>query len=182
MDAIRNDSVPALREALDGAWEEFLAAIGKSEGRWEDRILESEGPEDAWSPRLAAWHVVAGERIRASYLRYLLSGGSEPVGDMMEYAASGRGEVTMAGLREEFRAVKTPEQMRAAAEHSRAGSIELLGNLSDADLAKPATNSTFVHGYLRERGQDPTDTVGGLLVHGVVHLRDHTEHILRSVS
>src|SRR5690606_36799707 len=126
-------------------------AVGKSEERWEDRILESEGgAEAAWSRRLTAWHVVAGELSRPAYFQYLLSGGAEPaVGDMMEYAASGAGTVTMAGLHEAFRATKTPQQMRAAAERSHTGSMELLQGLSDSALARPATLSPFSHGYPR---------------------------------
>jgi hypothetical protein len=65
MEPIPTDSAEELRDALADGWETLETAIEARTDDWEERTLESEDDSsDVWSPRLAAWHAITGERIR----------------------------------------------------------------------------------------------------------------------
>jgi hypothetical protein len=186
MRRVATSTINDLREALEQAWNELSAAIDAASAVWDDRVLESEDESaDAWSPRLAAWHAIAGERIRARYIDHLVTQHPGPPddGDMMAFAASAAAsDASLDGLRVEFRATRTPADMRAALTTAREGLRGLLLRLTDEDLDVPATISDFVREYISARAQPPTPDVRGSLLHGVVHLRDHARQMLGAVS
>ncbi len=179
MERINTDSVESLSQGLSIAWLELADALNRAAPHWNERRLESEDPNaDAWSPRLAAWHAISGERVRVSYLRHLLATRPTSPPEMMQFARSNPiAEPTLAGLQREFRDVQTPEAMMQILETARTASKSLLAELGEADLEAPAPISGFMLKYLREREQSPASNIRGVLLHGIVHLLDHARQI-----
>lgn len=183
MEQLPTDSIQHLTQGFDDAWSQLESAIQSARTRWSDRTLESEDSDadaDAWSPRLAAWHALSGERIRFAYVQHLVSDQpSDPV-EMMKFAAAATAPpVTLSALSDQFRSTVTPEQMLAVMSDARQASRRLLQSLAPSDLDLPATLSDFMHHYLTDHGQRPTNNVRGSLLHGIVHLRDHAAQISR---
>lgn len=184
MDQIQASTVSDLREGLGRAWDELATAIDSAGAIWDQRVLESEDAvADAWSPRLAAWHAIAGERIRAAYIQHLVIQHPAHPGDMMAFAASpDASHASVDALRAEFRETRTPAEMHKALTTAREAIIHALLRLTDADLEVLAEISDFARDYVRERAQTPTSDVRGSLLHGIVHLSDHARQILSAAS
>ena len=178
MEHIPTGTAGELATALRASWEELAAAIDASVDSWEDRTLEPEdGEADAWSPRLAAWHAITGERIRTVYLVHILKETpSEPL-DMMAFATTGVSGIDPSTLRDQFRVTKTPDEMRSIFARARDASVALASQLRDGQLAQAAKLTAFMHEYLNSHAQSPGDDVRGVLLHGAVHLRDHARQI-----
>ena len=184
MEQISTKTSREFMSLLQEAWSDLAAAINASAQSWEKRTLESEDPDaDAWSPRLAAWHVITGERIRTAYLQHLIAERPTKPVHMMAYAAStadlGLGNET---LRAEFLETKSLSEMLVRLSDAQEQSVTLLAALSDEDLSISASLTSFMHEYLRGHGQEPSDDVRGVLLHGAVHLRDHARHLARSLE
>lgn len=185
MEPISSSTVADVRAAYDLAWGELARAIDAAAGAWNERVLAPEdGGAEPWSARLAAWHAIAGERIRLAYLDHLLAKRPESPGDMMAFAASGDApdDASMDRLRAEFRTIETPAQMQDVLQQTRQRASDWLAGLSGDDLQTKAVLVEFVQSYMRERGQAPSDDVRGVLVHGLTHLLDHAHQITEGVS
>jgi len=178
MEHIDTAAAHGLADALRASWDELTAAIDASAGGWGDRTLESEDDEaDAWSPRLAAWHVITGERMRTVYLRHIVDDAPSDPLDMLAGAGAGIPEFDDSTLRDQYRATKTPDEMRPILTRARDDSAALVSGLHDDQLALAAKRSAFMHEYLAGHGQSSGNDVRGVLLHGAVHLRDHARQL-----
>ena len=178
MEAIQTGTVSELAEALLSGWQELATAIDVSATGWEDRTLEPEDDSDAWSPRLAAWHAITGERLRVAYLEHIVSdaAGDDPP-DMMAFMAAGGPGFDPEATRAQFSVTKTPDEMRVVLAAARDDTTALVSRLQDEQLGQAAKLTGFMHEYLTSHGQSPGDDVRGVLLHGAVHLRDHARQI-----
>jgi len=178
MEVIAISGVEAIRTELDRSWDELSGAISASASWWDERRLEPEdGGGEPWSPRLAIWHALAGERIRSAYIADLIEAQPPQPLDMMAFA--GRDDVgLLVDLRVQFRATVTSDQMMIVFGQIRAEAQRLLVDLDEDALDGSATLTDFMHEYLRAHEQSPSDSVRGVLLHGAVHLRDHARQVM----
>lgn len=174
---IRISTLEDLKPAMEKAWEALSSAIATAAPVWDERILEPEGEGDAWSPRLAAWHAISGERIRSAYLRHLLAERPAAPDDMMAFAGSDASGGLTNVLRAEYRQAATPDDVARVLADARRAAEELVAGLSADDLGASARLNPVMESYVRERGHTPENSVRGVLVHGVVHMGDHARQI-----
>jgi hypothetical protein len=177
MSTVQASSVEEIRRATADAWDALASAVEGAAGAWDERILEPEGEGDAWSPRLAAWHAISGERIRAAYLRHLLAERPAEPDDMMMFAASPASGGLIGALRDEYRHAASPDDVARVLTEARRGAEQLVDDLSASDLTVTARLNAVMESYLREHGEAPEGSVRGVLVHGVVHMGDHARQI-----